>query len=164
MLSEKHSVNDGSLPSSPVGAIPGHEFNDVTVDEISVEEVKSAIKGLKKNKAPGIDALGSPVYQDFPEPLINHLTVLFNQILSTGDYPSSWSVGMIKPISKHGGDRSDPNNYRGITLLNVMGKLFSTIIYSRLEWWAETNEVLNDTQFGFRKNRRTTEPWMLSSS
>ncbi len=156
------SLNDGPLPSSPVSAIPGHESNDVTDDEISGEEVKSAIKGLKKNKAPGIDALGSPVYQVFPETLINHLTALFNQILSTGDYPSSWSVGMIKPIFKHG-DRSDPSNYvyRGITLLNVMGKLFSTI---RLEWWAETNGVLNDTQFGFRKNHRTTDAIFIMNS
>ena len=47
-------LNDGPLPGSPVNAIPGHEYND---DEISVEEVKSAINGLKKHKAPGIDTL-----------------------------------------------------------------------------------------------------------
>ena len=58
-------LNDGPLPGSPVNAIPGHEYNDVTDDEISVEEVKSAINGLKKHKAPGID------------------TMLYNQVLSS---------------------------------------------------------------------------------
>ena len=150
-------LNDGPLPGSPVNAIPGYEYNDVTDDEISVEEVKSAINGLKKHKAPGIDTLDPPVYKSFTEPLINHLTMLYNQVLSSGEYPSTWSVGKIKPIFKNG-SKSDPNNYRGISLLNVMAKLFSIIINRRLEWWVEINGVLNDSQYGFRKNRRTTDP------
>ena len=117
-------LNDGALPGSPVNAIPGHEYNDVTDDEISVEEVKSAINGLKKHKAPGMDTLDPPVYKSFTEPLINHLTMLYNQVLSSGEYPSTWSVGKIKPIFKNG-SKSDPNNYRGISLLNVMAKLLS---------------------------------------
>ena len=125
-------LNDGPLPGSPVNAIPGHEYNDVTDDEISVEEVKSAINGLKKHKAPGIDTLDPPVYKSFSEPLINHLTMLYNQVLSSGEYPSTWSVGKIKPIFKNG-SKSDPNNYRAISLLNVMAKLFSIIINRRLE-------------------------------
>ena len=118
--------------------------NDVTDDEISVEEVKSAINGLKKYKAPGIDTLDPPVYKSFTEPLINHLTMLYNQVLTSGEYPSTWSVGKIKPIFKNG-SKSDPNNYRGISLLNVMAKLFSIIINRRLEWWVEINGVLNDS-------------------
>ena len=67
-----------------------------------MEEVKSAINGLKKHKAPGIDTLGPPVYKSFTEPLINHLTMLYNQVLSSGEYPSTWSVGKIKTIFKNG--------------------------------------------------------------
>ena len=163
MTDHFRGLNDGPLPSPLVSAIPGHEFNEVTDDEISVEEVKSAINRLKKHKAPGIDALGSPVYKSFTEPLINHLTGLFNQVLRSGAYPNAWAVGVIKPIFKNG-IRSDPSNYRGITLLNVMAKLFSAIVNSRLEWWAETNNVLNVTQFGFRKNHRTTDPIFIINS
>ena len=119
--------------------------------------MKSAINGPKKQKAPGIDTLDPPVYKSFTEPLINHLTMLFNQVLSSAEYPSTWSVGMIKPIFKNG-SKSDPNNFGGISLLNVMAKLFSIIINRRLEWWVEINGVLNDSQYGFRKNRRPMDP------
>ena len=68
------------------------------------------VNRLKKHKAPGIDALGSPVYKSFTEPLINHLTGLFNQVLRSGAYPNAWAVGVIKPIYKNG-IRSDPSNY-----------------------------------------------------
>ncbi len=50
---------------------------------------------------------------------------------------------------------SDLSNYRGITILNVMAKLFSAI---RLIWCADANKVLNETQFGFRKNCKMSDP------
>ena len=45
----------------------------------------------------------------------------------------------------------DPNNYRGITLLPVMGKIFTSILHERLMFWCESYEILPDAQFGFRK-------------
>ena len=49
---------------------------------------------------------------------------LFNKILDTGVYPEAWTVGLIIPIYKEKGDRTDSNNYRGVTLLSRIGKLF----------------------------------------
>lgn len=72
-------------------------------------------------------------------------------------------MGVIRPVFKNG-NKSDPGNYRGITFLNVMAKLFTSIINTRLEWWAESNNILNITQFGFRKNRRTTDAIFIMNS
>ena len=65
----------------------------------------------------------------------------------------------IKPIYKKA-DKNNPSNYRSITLLNVMGKIFSSIVpktVDRILDSAEANGILNDSQFGFRENRRTTD-------
>ena len=60
-------------------------------------------------------------------------------------------------LSSKKGDEKLPNNYRGITLLPIMGKLLTSILNDRLLEWAELNKKINDAQFGFRKNRRTTD-------
>ncbi len=76
---------------------------------------------------------------------------LFNTILNTGIVPESWTVGIIKPIYKKNGDINDPGNYRPITLLSCFGKLFTAVINNRLTKFAEENDVIRDSQAGFRK-------------
>ena len=56
----------------------------------------------------------------------------------------------------HVGQLAEPNNYRSITLLNCIGKIFTAILGNRLCEWVESNKLLPEMQFGFRRNRRTT--------
>ena len=74
----------------------------------------------------------------------------------TGFFPSSWSLGYIVPIYKKG-DKDDPSNYRGITLLSNFGKIFTSILTKRVENWANDNNIISDAQFGFRKGCSTTD-------
>ena len=50
-----------------------------------------------------------------------------------------------------------PSNYRGITLINTMGKIFSLILRNRLNKWCENENVLSDSQYGFREGRSTAD-------
>ena len=120
----------------------------------------SAIKRLKRHKAPGPDGLPIVVFKLFNNSLVSHLTALYNSILSNESFPEAWSLGSIKPIHKKG-DKSNPSNYRSITLLNVTGKIFTSILRDRISDWAEANGILNESQFGFRE---TGEQQMLFSS
>ena len=65
---------------------------------ISFEEVCMAIKSMKSRKSPGVDGISAEVYKALPDHLVNLLTEIFNEILVTGEYPASWSVGLICPI------------------------------------------------------------------
>ena len=56
---------------------------------------------------------------------------IFNLIFSTGLFPDTWSQGLIIPIHKTG-DKMNPDNYRGITLLSCFGKRFTSIINDRI--------------------------------
>ena len=66
------------------------------------------------------------------------------------------SRGLICPIYK-AGSRTDPSNYRGISLLNCIGKIFTAILNNTLSEWVEGNNLLPEEQFGFRKNRRAVD-------
>lgn len=84
------------------------------------------------------------------------LNVLLNSIFDSGYYPSNWKLGIIVPIFKNG-DKIDPQNYRGITLLSCLAKLFSRILNNRLQRWAEENSVISNVQYGFKKCCRTVD-------
>ena len=85
-----------------------------------------------------------------------YLHKLFNVIISTGTYPGLWGEGFIVPIFKKG-DIENVENYRGITLLSVVGKLFTSILNNRLNDWVENYNVYIEAQADFRKGMGTTD-------
>jgi hypothetical protein len=82
---------------------------------------------------------------------------LFNVIFDNGIMPSSWLIGMIKPIYKNKGDTFDPKNYRPITIVSCLGKLFTAILNERLTEFSESFSVLSENQSGFRKGYFTSD-------
>ena len=67
-----------------------------------------------------------------------------------------WSQGIIVPVYKKG-DVNNPDNYRGITLLSHMSKLFTSILNKRLLSWSDLNSVVTDAQFGFKPGSGTRD-------
>ena len=80
--------------------------------------------------------------------ITEHLQTLFNNIMESGYYPTSWNQGLICSIYKLG-KKDDPSNYKGITLPNFPGKLFNTFLYNRLQNEPQKNIVLSPAQVGF---------------
>ena len=87
--------------------------------------------------------------------LLPSLEKIFNDILNSCKFPTEWNIGVIKPIYKRKGDRRSPANQ--ITLTSCLGKLFTSILQSRLNKYIEIHNILNPEQFGFRSNARTTD-------
>ena len=73
------------------------------------------------------------------------LRELFQLIWESECIPEHWGEGMIVSLFKKG-DQEDPNNYRGITLLNVVGKLFNKVLNYRLLYWLEEHNKLSESQ------------------
>ena len=80
----------------------------------------------------------------------------FNKLFSSGLYPDNWSEAIIQPLFKKG-DPEIPDNYRGISLLSICSKLYSYILNKRLTCWIDDNNLLSETQAGFRKTYSTTD-------
>ncbi len=84
-------------------------------------------------------------------------TILFNMIFDSGTIPDTWSKGYIFPIYKGKGPRDSPENYRPITILSCLGKLFTSVLNERLTRYSNENYIINQNQAGFRKNFSTTD-------
>ena len=123
---------------------------------ITDEEFKAAINKLKANKSPVIDNILKEVIRIRKEAIKGHLVNLFNRILDTGKYPALWSFGLIVPIHKRD-DRSKVENYRGITLLSALGKLFTSILNNRLYDYMVQKGILKAEQRCFRKMHSTVD-------
>jgi len=125
-------------------------------EQISMIEINIAIKKLKHNKEPGLDNILNDFLKNSNIDFISAVRKLFNAILNSGLFPNTWAIGEIVPIYKRG-DKNNPGNYRGITLLSCLGKLFTSILNNRLCDWAEENGIFCESQFGFRKRRSTVD-------
>jgi len=82
---------------------------------------------------------------------------LINVILDTCIIPETWSIGVIKPIYKNKGDKTDCNNFRPITILSHLGKLFTSVLNNRLNSFINENDILNESQAGFRAKYSTLD-------
>jgi len=112
--------------------------------------VERAVKRLKSGKSAGIDDIQPELLKNGGRELIKSLTCLCNMTWSTGEVPRDWRDGIIIPIPKKG-NLGDCNNWRGITLLSIPGKVLASIVLSRIQ--EATDGVLRQQQAGFRKSR-----------
>ena len=81
---------------------------------------------------------------------------LFNFIFDSGIFTDMWPDGLLSYLYKRG-NRLNPDNYRGITLLSVLGKLFTRVLNNRLELWAENYRIYVESQNVFCKGRGTVD-------
>ena len=77
-------------------------------------------------------------------------------MIYTGVFPAEWSQNIICPIHKSG-CKSNPENFRGISLINSISKFFTNILTIRLQKWAENNNVIDESQAGFWKQYSTID-------
>ena len=97
-----------------------HSSDENLNKEITYEEVSRCIDRLNNGKASGIDRILNEHIKTTKYTFITIYVKLFNLVLDSGCFPEQWSTGMISPIYKKG-DRSNPQNYRPITILSCLG-------------------------------------------
>ena len=124
------------------------------VPEPSSFEVELAIGKLKYHKSPGIDQIPAELIKAGGRTICSAIHKLIISIWNKEELPEEWKESIIVSIYKKG-DKTDCNNYRGISLLLTTYKILSNILLSSLIPYAE--EVIGDHQCGFRRNRSTTD-------
>ncbi len=131
--------------------------NDVLDKPITEEEVLYCIKRLRNNKAMGDDLILNEYIKSSADILKTIYVKLFNVILNSGKIPESWSRGVILPLYKKKGSKANVDNYRGITIMSCLGKLFTSIVNVRLTKFTESIELIGAQQAGFRKGYSTMD-------
>lgn len=118
--------------------------------EIEEEEVKAAMKKLKKGKSTGIDQISVEMLKHMRTSGLEFLTKLCNRCLSEGITPKEWKTGFIIPLFKKR-DKTQCTNYRGITLMSVPSKVYKRVLEQRLT--EETSQNTEASQSTFKKGR-----------
>jgi len=132
---------------------------------ITESEVSLHISKLNNSKSPSpSDSILNEYIKNTQDIFLPLYTSLFNNVLNTGHLPKSWLEGYIIPIYKHKGTPSQPENYRPITILSCIGKLFTSILNTRINNFLEEFELLNENQAGFRKGYSTVDHIFLLHS
>ena len=108
-----------------------------------------------KNKASyRHDNISNKLIKCAKEVLIESLTLLVNQMLKSGHFPSELKLSKVKPLFKKG-DPSEFSNYRPISLLSSLPKIFEYAIFHQLFDYLSENNLLAIEQFGFRTSHST---------
>ena len=131
-------------------------INDILNGPIIIDEIRNALKHSKYKKACGHDGIPTEFLKQSDGRLDIALLSLFNYILHSGEYPSAWTTGLINPIHKQN-DKELPENYRKITLLPSISKLFEYILNNRLSYCKEALKTDDPMQNGFKKDTPTTD-------
>ena len=124
---------------------------------ITEDEIKRAINNLKNGKASGDDGVLNEYLKSTLSELMPIYIKLFSIIFHSGKIPENWNIGIMIPIFKNKGSRSDPKSYRGVTLNSCFSKTFSSILNNRLNIFSDTINLISGSQAGFRKGFSTTD-------
>lgn len=124
----------------------------------TIEQVKTRLLSLNPNKAPGPDNLHPRILKEMAEEIAEPIYHLFRRSLDSGKLPNIWKTANVTPIYKKG-RRSDPGNYRPVSLTSQLVKILESLITSSIVNFLETHDLLSDDQFGFRSKRSCA--WQL---
>ena len=123
------------------------------VNFVSREEVKNALKRMKKGKAVGPDELPIEVWKCIGKMAIEFLTRLFDRLLMGERMPEEWRKSVLIPIYKNKGDTQCCGNYSGIKLMSHTMKVWERIIEARLR----DRVGISKQQYGFMPGKGTTD-------
>ncbi|KAG6439029.1 hypothetical protein O3G_MSEX000423 [Manduca sexta] len=135
-------------------AIDNTPLQSLFLDPTDEEEIKSLIVSLKPSSAPGLDGMSNRLLYSIQNHIIMPLTFICNLSLSQGIFPSAWKMAAVTPIHKSG-DKSEPSNYRPISLLGPFSKILEKLMHKRLIKFLDEHNILSERQFGFRVNKST---------
>ena len=120
--------------------------------QITLLEVENIVSRLKNGKAAGTDGIVNEILRFGGENMNQAIWQLCKMMFEKEQVPDEWLEGIIFPIYKDS-DRRDPLNYRGITLLSVVSKVYTSILNERLSKWCGRNNIIVEEEGLFRKGR-----------
>ena len=157
-FSEIASHLDSNLPQAqhnPMDLLTGDFTDPMMVPNVHFTDILKIIKGLK-SKQSNTDDFSPMIIKDNAHLIAQPLATLFNQSIMLGKFPSTLKIARITPIFKKG-SKTDMNNYRPISILNVFSKIFEKQMKVFLMAHITKNNVLFRDQYGFQAGKSTID-------
>ncbi|GFW58800.1 probable RNA-directed DNA polymerase from transposon X-element [Trichonephila clavipes] len=121
----------------------------------SPSEVRGVIKKLQNTKAAGPDQIPNIALKYLTLNAITHLTKLYNQCLIKNHFPTQWKQANVTMLAKPNQNRTFPQGYRPISLINATAKIFERIILTRIKSHYKAIDCIPPEQCGFREGHST---------
>ena len=154
-----------STPLSALSTCSNH--NSFSFQHLSIDETRRALESVKRKTAPGHDGITSYMLRNLAAALAPTLTRLFNMCIDDGEFPTTWKLANLKAIWKGKGSKADATNYRPISVLPLLARVFEKLLVKQLSHFSETSSIIPESQFGFRPQSscelaliKMTDSWM----
>ena len=146
------------LPTSeinPLHYLSPRNPSSMRVPHATLNDITAIIRSLKSKKC-NINDFSPIILKKNAHLIACPLTKLFNQSIQQGKFPHILKCANVIPLYKKGA-KTDINNYRPISLLNVFSKVFEKVMKKFLVGFLDTNNILAKAQFGFQRNKSTED-------
>lgn len=127
-----------------------------TINKVDKIQIVNILDKLKNNKSPGYDNITPKMLLIKKDPVADKLTYIFNKMIEVGSYPDCLKIHKIIPIPKTRGSNNIAN-FRPISLLSVVDKILEKLIFEQLSNYLDSNKILFERQFGFKKGSGTED-------
>lgn len=118
-------------------------------DQINCNEVFSLLNKLSQSKSTGLDKISVRLIRECADLICIPICAIFNRSLITGVFPDEWKCAKVTPLFKQGSS-NDMNNYRPISVISVVAKVFERITYDQLYNYLSQHDIFSKNQSGFR--------------
>ena len=159
VLSSNSSVQNPLLSVPP---LPSHIQLSLDSVSSSSDKVESLLSNLDSDSATSPDGISPCVIKTCSAALAHPLSVLFTLSFAQGHLPSAWKSANITALHKKGA-KTDPCNYRPISLLPIISKVMESILSSDIKSFLFSNGLISDHKFGFRPGHSTLDMLLLLS-
>ena len=159
----KFFVNIGPTLASKITQSPNMSFNNyltnpsisnLTFKNVNEDDVLKTIDELKPKTSYGVDNISNKLLKHIKSEIIKPLTLIINQTLNTGTFPEKLKTAKVLPIYKKG-ENYLLENYRPISILPSISKVFERIIHKQLFNYFTENKIFYENQYGFRSQHST---------
>ena len=117
---------DNNIPLPPLTYLTDAKLQDITINPAIVKDI---LEDLNPNKANGPDGISNRILKECASSLSGPLSIIFNKSLKLGIFPEIWKDAVVSSIFKKG-DRQSKANYRPISLLTCISKVFERIVFN----------------------------------
>ena len=129
-------------------------YNKSCFRQTTTSDVFTHLNRLSKTKATGLDIISARLIRECTDIISGRLCDLFNKSLISGIFPDDWKCARVTPLFKQG-ESFDLNNYRPISVISVVAKVFERIVYDQLYNFLSSEEIISKQQSGFRSLHST---------
>ena len=153
----KYFASIGSILSSNLPKVTNSDTiqqveNTMVVYPTIASEVTSIIKKMKNRKSCGEDGVSNEILKCRSPIVDEYIAIAFNKCILEKTYPTCFKVAKVIPLHKKS-YKSDPANYRPISFLSSLGKLFEKLLHKRMVKFCDKEKISTSTQYGFSSKR-----------